>query len=766
MHMKRYRYISRLLIVTLSLFSSALLGQSPKQEGKTYVWPIASNQLLSSTFGEYREGHFHAGFDIRTFGRTGIPCLAVNEGYVARLKISPQGYGKALYLKLDDGNTAVYAHLSDFNRKCDSVAYYWRLERETSYCDIRIPDSLYRCSPGETICYSGRSGTSAAHLHFELRDQQERPFNPGFVYGVPDKVSPIIMSLEVVPLKDGSLVNGYPVQRDFYFDVAAEDEFILPDTLQMEGQFGFGAVIWDEQGYGRYHLAPFSVELYIDGVRIYRLENDRFAYSQSREVFLEFDNYTGGFERRPTLLFKRRGSTRADRMGSGIVALSNGKNSGRDSVDCLSMGFHSGKIVARDLAGNESVGRFYFFMHRYPRVRTAVALESSNDVIVLSDDADGGKTQNRLYQFIPSDSSMREVFLSPYGRYLRGSASEVGVARLFRLDVTDDEGACVHYYFSGGSSEVAEVDGVMNREIRDDVYCEFTPFVTMNEFGLLIKSDYTIEGIPHVYRAEHGGGDTAEVFMVGPREVYALFPRDSLRNGVNVFEIRGYGWGHVRFESVFALRALLLRSGSKGTLKLGDGGMAVRAPSLVKPLLLVTREVTEPGKAKGSIKRRSPVFSLDFRPEYLRRPLDVICSTDKRVGLFKWDDKKGWKCIGAPFMNQGIVKVEMPGIYAFFEDGVPPMIQRISREKRSAGSGFFRSSVPFCSISDDGAGVDPYATYVKMDGKRVVSEWDGFRNRLYIPVPSSLPGGNHRLIVEAVDKCGNSSVAKFDLLIE
>ena len=84
-----------------------------------YLWPLHGERLLSSSFSEYREGHYHAGIDLRTFGRIGLPCLAVGDGSVQRIKVGPAGYGKALYLKLEDGRTAVYAHL---DHRCTRTA--------------------------------------------------------------------------------------------------------------------------------------------------------------------------------------------------------------------------------------------------------------------------------------------------------------------------------------------------------------------------------------------------------------------------------------------------------------------------------------------------------------------------------------------------------------------------------------------------------------------------------------------------------------------
>ena len=86
-----------------------LAGEPPSP----YIWPLDLPQAITSSFGEYRGGRFHAGLDLRT-GGIGKQVKAPAAGYVSRVRCSPWGYGKAVYLALDDGNTAVFGHLSAF----------------------------------------------------------------------------------------------------------------------------------------------------------------------------------------------------------------------------------------------------------------------------------------------------------------------------------------------------------------------------------------------------------------------------------------------------------------------------------------------------------------------------------------------------------------------------------------------------------------------------------------------------------------------------
>ena len=80
-----------LAVATGLLFYAAIVlppAAGAKDSAPERVWPLSIQTGISSNFCEYREGHFHAGIDIRAYGSTGLPCLAVYDGYVNRIKIS------------------------------------------------------------------------------------------------------------------------------------------------------------------------------------------------------------------------------------------------------------------------------------------------------------------------------------------------------------------------------------------------------------------------------------------------------------------------------------------------------------------------------------------------------------------------------------------------------------------------------------------------------------------------------------------------------
>ena len=86
--------------------------------------PLEYESILSGTFGELRTNHFHSGIDIKTKGKEGSKVYAFSKGYVSRIKISKGGYGKAIYIKHNDGKTTVYAHLKRFSKKIEISAFF------------------------------------------------------------------------------------------------------------------------------------------------------------------------------------------------------------------------------------------------------------------------------------------------------------------------------------------------------------------------------------------------------------------------------------------------------------------------------------------------------------------------------------------------------------------------------------------------------------------------------------------------------------------
>src|SRR6478609_1459816 len=145
------------------------------------MFPIkpGKQNFLTGNMGELRPGHFHAGLDIKTDGREGLPVYAAAKGYVFRAVIGERGYGKVLFMKHPNGQITVYAHNKQFEPKLDSVMRSIQYQKQSFQVDVDFKKDEITYKKGDIVAYSGNSGSSGGpHLHFEIRDSVGNYLNP------------------------------------------------------------------------------------------------------------------------------------------------------------------------------------------------------------------------------------------------------------------------------------------------------------------------------------------------------------------------------------------------------------------------------------------------------------------------------------------------------------------------------------------------------------------------------------------------------------
>lgn len=173
------------------------------------IAPMDIPLILAGNFGELRADHFHTGLDFKTQGQEGVPVLAATDGAIARVKVSPFGYGRALYLSGPEGITTVYAHLQRFAPAIESWARSQQYNNQQFELD-EWPHQSFVYEAGDTIGWSGNSGGSGGpHLHFEIRETaSQRPLNPLFWnFHVADSTAPELGGIWLLPQENGA-ING------------------------------------------------------------------------------------------------------------------------------------------------------------------------------------------------------------------------------------------------------------------------------------------------------------------------------------------------------------------------------------------------------------------------------------------------------------------------------------------------------------------------------------------------------------------------------
>ena len=256
---------------------------------ETYRWPLDIDRQLTSSFAEYRPGRFHAGIDVRTNG-VGREVYAMGDGFVSRVRCSPYGYGKAVYLQLKDGTTVVYAHLDDYFEELRAYVRSQQHHRQKYDVDIQPEPNLFPVSKGQLIARSGQTGIGAPHLHFEVRDGSQRPINPRLLnLEWPDNVRPIVKAIIVAPDGPHSIVNGDFVPVVVPVSSTGHDSY-RTKPVRASGRIGIGVNV-NDPGSGGYSLGIHELELSAGSEIVFRMKHDRLSYDNHRNAAVSYHPY-------------------------------------------------------------------------------------------------------------------------------------------------------------------------------------------------------------------------------------------------------------------------------------------------------------------------------------------------------------------------------------------------------------------------------------------------------------------------------------------
>ncbi|MEO6541653.1 MAG: M23 family metallopeptidase [Ferruginibacter sp.] len=165
-----------------------------------FIYPVVATYSLAANFGELRPNHYHMGLDCRTDQVQNKKVLAAADGYIAKVKIEPWGFGRCIYINHPNGLTTLYAHLNDFYPDLEKYVKERQYALKSWAVFLDIPANLFRVHQGDTIALSGNTGGSQGpHLHFEIRDTKtDKALNPLlFNFPIPDNVPPDVYRLAV-----------------------------------------------------------------------------------------------------------------------------------------------------------------------------------------------------------------------------------------------------------------------------------------------------------------------------------------------------------------------------------------------------------------------------------------------------------------------------------------------------------------------------------------------------------------------------------------
>lgn len=248
--------------------------------------------VLSGTFGELRNNHFHAGLDIKTKGKEGLEVISVADGYVSRIKVSQFGYGKSIYVTHPNGFTSVYAHLSKYATPIEEFVKFYQYKKESyDTGDLYLTEDKFPVLKGDLIAYSGDTGGSGGpHLHFEIRETvSEKVVNPlMFGFPVQDSIPPIFESLMMYDLNNSSLIKSQKNSFQLPIKKVNKDTFTT-DKISASSSIGFGVQVFDKTSDALNRLGIYSLEMLVNGKRFFYHILETFSFNESKYINLHID---------------------------------------------------------------------------------------------------------------------------------------------------------------------------------------------------------------------------------------------------------------------------------------------------------------------------------------------------------------------------------------------------------------------------------------------------------------------------------------------
>lgn len=339
--------LSRLIFFWLIPLSAGAQNTPGKP---TYIPPMDLPMQLSGNFMEPRTDHFHAGLDIRTEGREGIPVKAVADGWVSRIKISPWGYGKAVYITHTDGHTSVYGHLQQLRGPAAEACLNAQYKRQDFSIDIYPEKGELPVKQGDVIGLSGNTGGSAGpHLHFELRrpGDQHAVDPEALGYDIPDRTPPEVIGIRLHPLTDSSRVAPYPLKAKGFATQGGAGKYALKPggAPAAYGTVGLSVHVIDRYDNSTAKFGVRKLEVVVDSTPVFSSLFDHVDFDHNRfcNAHMDYEVYKG----------QKLEYHRCYRLPNNKLRIY-GKEEAQGRITVVPGREHRVKVVATDANGNRS----------------------------------------------------------------------------------------------------------------------------------------------------------------------------------------------------------------------------------------------------------------------------------------------------------------------------------------------------------------------------------------------------------------------------
>jgi hypothetical protein len=779
------------------ILATILIAQnSPAQD---YVWPTDASHALTSSFAEYRPGRFHAGIDIKTWGQIGYKIFAIGSGHISRIRVSPFGYGRAVYLSLDTGESVVYAHLSKFN---DAIDAYVREEQERRgrYSIEIYPDSRqFQVQQGDLLGYTGQSGVGYPHLHFEMRDNSERPVNPFLRgYKVEDTVAPTVSKISISPIDAASTVEGDWRPMTLVPTRITNGEYRIDKPILVYGRIGFGVSAYDEMNGVENNLGVYRSRLIVDNQEVFSAAYDRFPYDQNDQSNLDRDfrlfmqgkgifyklyrdlGNTLSFYAKPDFYYGvisfGAGAARSTLL-QGALSLIGMQAQWPEGVIDLPEGEHDFQIAVEDFWGNQSNISGRLLARRKEKISLQIAGDSKNGTLIGEAQGQNGTPLSKCSLFVSLNGgqswqpvlnlSQKRLFDSANAGkngnsssflFPLSTVSYLSAPFLLRAIAQDSNGLATFPAYALVNNQTTPGSDEPMYQLDSEFYDNYV------RLEFVCRDPRPCFSAPEVTAwHENGVAEPLQLIPSGPGKFYGSWPLSQKESGPIPLEMVFIDREGKKIIQKEWLRFTAVPRNKSKRVASEDGLCFVdfTSGSLYRDMFLRMQVIQPESLAFYDVA--SKVYVIEPKDVPMQRGATISLAysagdtlADKLAVYYRSGERK-WTFLGNRFdkVNGTISgRASSFGTYCLIRDVNPPLIHFLQPGQNARLTAAFPTLQ--ANFIDRLSGINGDEDMeMLLDGRKVIAEYDPEQNLLFYTPRKALAKGRHKVDFRVWDRCGN-----------